>query len=197
MKTGNWKPGKMLAGILAAFTVWALSGCLTAGGGGVTVSSSDTAYFTMNFTNTLGAQQASDSIDVKKISDDLHDQDIDDSSIQITDLEVTFDDSSSAFLSANLNKQFLMEVFYGDTTRALSTDPHILTAIHPDTMVYEINRNIFGVQNGFVAIVNAIANANTTPKIKVTGKVTFPTSAPVAGRLKMRYIVTVTAKLKT
>jgi hypothetical protein len=207
MKTGIWKLGKLILGAFAVFAAFGLSACIYGGGG-----SGDSDPLTLFVTDTTDVDTlvfddindnlyaGSGDFDLDKIRNEIDDKGISLATVQITDLAVSYDMGTVQFLADNAGKHFVLSIYYhedGDTNKlALQTNPTTGTlAFNPDSALFQLNKNIFGSNDGFPDLIAAIKNTSVH-SVTVTTELRLLDTPPLkkTGKLVIHFIVTVAGK---
>lgn len=173
-------------------------------GEGIVVSTFDTTTVTITLTkSTSGTWSfgANDTFNVKKVRDKLDSNNIDLNTIQITNFEVTFDDTVTtvAFIDSNAGVPFYMRISTqtpGDTT-ALETSKTNYLTFSAAVTAYQLNQNIFANSSGISKLTKAIQDT-TVNTVPVRGELDGNGTTPLkkSGTMTVNFITTVGGKIK-
>jgi hypothetical protein len=175
------------------------------GGGGIVVTVSDTSTIDLTF-DQLAPQTYSDSgeFNLDEIRARLDEKGIKPDSVKITGLNVTYDASTAAFLTANKGVRYSLKIY----TREGLTDPKLLTlytgteaagtyaalSFDPEIRLFELYSKIFPSEEGFPGVLMAIKDL-TKHKIKVIAELTMLEALKTTGALKLNLVVSVAGKV--
>ena len=201
-------PAALLGG-LAAFAL-VTGGCALKestsdddSGTGVVISVNDTAKVTLDFTN-LSQTVFTDSgeFDLDAIRSKMKDKGLNPDSVEITGLEVTYDDSTKQFLKDNKSVHFFIKIFVREDggarklaleTMQIDQGTFKVLTFDPDNTLFELNKEIFGNPEGFPGILAGIKDTSKH-KLMCVAELTVKDALKVAGKLKLNMVVTVAGK---
>jgi hypothetical protein len=202
-----------LVGGLAAFAMLASTGCALKestdpdddGKAGVVITVNDTAKVHLDFTD-IAKTMFTDSgeFDLDAIRKKMEEKNLNPDSVEITGLQVTYDDSTKTFLAANKGVHFFIKIYVredgGSRKLALETmqlDQGTLKVLtfDPDNTLFELNKEIFGVPEGFPGILAGIKD-KTKHKLMCIAELTVKDTEKLkqAGKLNLNMVVTVAGK---
>jgi len=199
-----------LLGGLAAFALLTAAGCALKEstdpddkGIGVVITVNDTAKVNLDFTDiTKSVFVDSGEFDLDAIRNKMDEKGLNPDSVEITGLQVTYDDSTKTFLAANTGVHFFIKIYVredgGARKLALETmqvDQGALKVLtfDPNNTLFELNKEIFGVNEGFPGILAAIKD-KTKHKLMCIAELTAKDKLVKAGRLNLNMVVTVAGK---
>ena len=180
------------------------SGGGVGGGNGLVVTFTDTTQITIHFndiTKTVFAD--SEVFDLLDIRQKLRDNEMDSSTVSITNLSASFDNSTLAFLTSNSGKAYVFQVFTRDpATTALakltlesSSSPSAILTFDPANPPMELNNQLFGNAAGFSDLVRAIQG--TSASIQAKAEMTLvPGPLADTGTVDVNLVITVSGKKK-
>ena len=204
MKIENTKVG-ILAVVLLGLAACAIKDGSTdpADGTGVVVSITDSSKISLNFDDvakTVFKDTGEFSLDA--LRNKLDDKNIDLETVKIIGLAVTYDSSTKAFLTANAGVKFVMRIYIKETTDTgaakltLETfvDPAKASALDPSQTLFELNKHLFGKEEGMPFLLAAIQNKDVI-KVTVIAELTLLEPLKATGDLNLNMVVDVAGKV--
>ena len=197
-------------GILACLGLSSCLGSDGGGDGGLVVTVMDTTTVNMSFTKPIpdtGAWKfgANDSFDVAKVRNKMKDKGMDLNTVQITDVEVTFDPATLVFVTNNNGVPFYMKiatqtVLVGGSTAdtiALETSKSPYLTFASAMLAFRLNQNIFANPAGMGKLLKAIQDT-TVSQFRIRGELDGDGTHKMnqSGTLNVNFIVTVGGKMK-
>lgn len=176
------------------------------GDGRVAVEVKDSSNIDLDF-DVLTKREYRDSgeLNLKSVRDNLASKDIALSDVEITDLVVTYDDSTKAFLEANKGVKYYLRLYVKnvDDTSAgkLALKTYKVTpeggpqlTLDPAIALFELNKTIFPDVEGYSELVTAIKDVSKE-KIFVIAVLTFLEDLKATGPLRLKVVVSVGSKV--
>lgn len=195
--------GLALLGLSACAMREGDSGTGNGGGSGVVVTVTDSSRVSLDFTNldTLVFRDSGE-FDLDRLRERLDDKEIDLESIRIIGLVVTYDDSTRQFLADNEGVKFILRIYVKeaeDTAQARLTlesyvDPAKASELNPNQTLFELNKHLFGKEEGMPYFLAAIQNTSLK-KMRVIAELTLLEKLKKAGTLKLNLVVDVAGKV--
>ena len=200
-------PAALLGG-LAAFSLFA-SGCALRESTDpddqtrVVIAVNDTAKVNLDFTDIKKTVFTdSGEFDLESIRKKMKDKGLDPAAVEITGLDVTYDDETKTFLTANKGIPFFIKIYVredgGARKLALETklvDEEALKVLtfNPDQTLFELNKQLFPVEEGFPGILAGIKD-DKIKKLMCIAELTVKSPLKAAGKLNLNMVVTVAGK---
>jgi hypothetical protein len=214
METKHRKKSGVTLGILGLATAMlALGACAlkesTSGNDNpsIVVAVKDSSRIVLTFDNdTATIFTDSGSFNLVELRRKMADKGIDSDSIQITGIEVAYDEATRKFLADNEGVGFFLKIYTRDNDtgatklalETLETDKNGFKALafDPTMALLVINQHIFGADPGFPGVLSAIKDKDKT-SIKVIAKMFLSPGEKLKtkGTLNLNLVVTVAGKV--
>lgn len=200
-------PAALLGG-LAAFALLS-SGCALKestdpdGKTSIVISVNDTAKVNLDFTDiTKTVFTDSGEFDLDGIRSKMKKEGLDPAAVEITGIDVTYDDQTKTFLSANKGIPFFIKIYVREDggARKLALETMLMDqgslkvlTFNPDQTLFELNKQLFPVEEGFPGILIGIKD-ESKHKLMCIAELTVNSPLKAAGKLNLNMVVTVAGK---
>ena len=194
-KSGIGIAGAMLAGMLLG-----LSGCNLEDASGQAVLVKDSTTVEVDFADKVTKKfRDSGDFDLVELRKQLAEKKIALKDVQITGLQVSYDNSTSAFLSANKDVKFIVRLYVKDAAgvnklAVASPETDLKTvkilSFSPTLTLFKLNEQIFANPAGFPLMLAAIQDVKKE-KLEIVAEIEIVTALKETGTVKLSMVVTV------